>query len=62
MTTCFSTWSVAGSTTMSEHRRDWCRERLAAYKVPTQVEFLKDLPRNATGEILKKELRTTVSR
>lgn len=37
-------------------------DRLAAYKVPTDVEFLEDLPRNATGKILKKELRTVTSR
>jgi acyl-CoA synthetase (AMP-forming)/AMP-acid ligase II/carbon monoxide dehydrogenase subunit G len=30
---------------------------LARYKVPREVEFLDELPRNATGKILKKELR-----
>ena len=33
------------------------RERLADYKVPRQVRFLPALPRNATGKILKTELR-----
>ncbi|PLC11327.1 hypothetical protein AUQ48_02510 [Kocuria flava] len=50
------------STATAEELRTWCRERLAAYKVPTDVEFLDDLPRNATGTILKKELRTVMSR
>jgi acyl-CoA synthetase (AMP-forming)/AMP-acid ligase II/carbon monoxide dehydrogenase subunit G len=30
---------------------------LARYKVPREVEFLDELPRNATGKILKKELK-----
>jgi len=36
----------------------WCRERMAAYKVPHVVEFRSSLPMTATGKILKKELRT----
>jgi fatty-acyl-CoA synthase len=33
------------------------RENLARYKVPREVIFLKELPRNSTGKILKRELR-----
>lgn len=36
----------------------YCRERLAAYKYPRQVEILGDLPKTATGKILRRELRT----
>ena len=35
----------------------WCRERLAGYKRPTQVGFLTALPRNASGKVLKRDLR-----
>lgn len=35
----------------------FARERLAAYKVPKSGEFMNDLPKNATGKILKPELR-----
>lgn len=35
----------------------WCDGRLAAYKKPKQIIFVDDLPRNATGKILKRELR-----
>ncbi|HEV2373159.1 MAG TPA: AMP-binding protein [Streptosporangiaceae bacterium] len=35
----------------------FCRERLANYKVPRQVEFRADLPRNASGKVLKRVLR-----
>ena len=33
------------------------RERLAHYKCPTKVHFVEGLPRNASGKILKRELR-----
>jgi long-chain acyl-CoA synthetase len=35
----------------------WCKERLAAYKYPRQVEFTDALPKGPTGKILKRELR-----
>ena len=35
----------------------WCRERLANFKVPRTVEFVTTLPRNASGKVLKHELR-----
>ncbi|MDX3454872.1 AMP-binding protein [Streptomyces sp. ME02-8801-2C] len=36
----------------------YCKERLAAYKYPRQVEILPDLPKTATGKILRRELRS----
>ncbi len=35
----------------------WCSERLADYKRPRVVELCESLPRNATGKVLKRELR-----
>jgi len=35
----------------------YCRERLAVYKAPASVEFVKELPKSATGKILKRVLR-----
>jgi long-chain acyl-CoA synthetase len=35
----------------------FARERLAAYKCPTSVDFADALPRNPSGKILKRELR-----
>jgi acyl-CoA synthetase (AMP-forming)/AMP-acid ligase II len=35
----------------------WCRERLAAYKKPTSIRILQELPRNASGKVLKHRLR-----
>jgi fatty-acyl-CoA synthase len=33
------------------------RERIAHFKCPRRVEFVEELPRNATGKILKRTLR-----
>ena len=32
---------------------DWCRERLAGYKVPRHFRFTDDLPRTAAGKVQK---------
>jgi fatty-acyl-CoA synthase len=37
--------------------KGYVREHLARYKVPREVIFLDELPRNPTGKILKRELR-----
>ncbi|MCC7394027.1 MAG: AMP-binding protein [Sphingomonadaceae bacterium] len=37
--------------------RDWARANMANYKVPQRFSFVADLPRNASGKILKTELR-----
>lgn len=34
----------------------FCRERLAAYAVPVRIEALAELPRNATGKLLRRRL------
>jgi long-chain acyl-CoA synthetase len=34
----------------------WCREKLAAYKVPKSVVFVDELPKSAVGKILRKDL------
>lgn len=38
---------------------DYTRERLAHYKCPTSLVFTQTLPRNASGKLLKRELRLT---
>ncbi len=40
--------------------REFCRQRLADYQCPTIVEFVGELPRNAMGKILKRDLRDLV--
>jgi acyl-CoA synthetase (AMP-forming)/AMP-acid ligase II len=36
---------------------DWCREKMAAYKYPRIVEFVEELPKTASGKVLKRVLR-----
>jgi len=48
---------VVGSPRPTEEElKDWVRQNLARYKVPREIVFLDELPRNATGKILKREL------
>jgi acyl-CoA synthetase (AMP-forming)/AMP-acid ligase II len=35
----------------------WCRDRMAGFKAPRYVEFLDELPLNATGKVMKDQLR-----
>jgi fatty-acyl-CoA synthase len=36
--------------------KDWVKQNLARYKVPREIVFLDELPRNSTGKVLKREL------
>jgi fatty-acyl-CoA synthase len=40
----------------------FCRERIASYKKPRHVVFIDALPRNASGKVLKRELRDAIAR
>lgn len=35
----------------------FCKEKLAAYKVPKLVEFMDELPKSTVGKVLRRELR-----
>ncbi|MFZ0388452.1 MAG: acyl-CoA synthetase [Solirubrobacteraceae bacterium] len=45
-----------GMSLTGDEVRDYVRENLATYKVPREVVFLDELPRNPTGKVLKREL------
>ena len=36
---------------------DFCKEKIASYKKPRSVDFISEVPRNASGKVLKKTLR-----
>ncbi len=46
-----------GAQTTSDDLIGYARERLAHFKCPTHVEYVPELPRNATGKVLKTALR-----
>jgi len=46
-----------GMTLTAEEVIAFCKERLAAYKVPKNIEFIDSLPKSAVGKILRREVR-----
>ncbi|WP_431045194.1 AMP-binding protein [Streptomyces sp. P1-3] len=47
-----------GARAAGEELSGYCRERLAAYKYPREVEVLPELPKTTSGKILRRELRS----
>ncbi|CAN2042420.1 hypothetical protein GMMP15_810006 [Candidatus Magnetomoraceae bacterium gMMP-15] len=47
-------------TTSEQELIDYCKEKLAPYKVPIRIEFRKELPKNTMGKILRRLLRTGI--
>jgi long-chain acyl-CoA synthetase len=45
-----------GETATPEEIKAFCKERLAAYKVPSHYEFRNELPKTTVGKILRREL------
>ncbi len=52
----------AGQSLTIEELRDFAGESLARYKLPRRLEIVAALPRNATGKILKYQLRQTFAK
>jgi len=46
-----------GETLTEEEITQWCKEKLAAYKVPKMIEFVNALPKSAIGKILRREVK-----
>ena len=49
---------VAASSISAERIKAHCRERLAVYKIPKQIEFVSFLPKSASGKIQRSKLAT----
>ncbi len=58
---CAAVILKAGQSLALEDLRDWAKERLATYKVPTRILCLGDLPRNAMGKVTKPAVRELFS-
>lgn len=46
-----------GETATEEELIEFCKDKLATYKLPTEVEFREELPKTNIGKILRKDLR-----
>ncbi|PXY19262.1 long-chain-fatty-acid--CoA ligase [Prauserella muralis] len=53
---------TAGGRTGVRDLDEHCRARLAAYKYPRSFHLVDELPKGATGKVLKRELRATTTR
>ena len=49
--------SVEGETATTEELMAYCTEKLAKFKLPTEIEFRTELPKTNVGKVLKKNLR-----
>lgn len=47
-----------GASATADEILAYCREHLAAYKVPRSVQFVADLPKTSSGKIMRRELKT----
>jgi len=52
-------WVVlrSGETVTEKELRDFCRQHLAPYKVPSRVQFRAELPKTMVGKVLRRALR-----
>lgn len=50
-----------GASVSAEEIVSWCRASLAGFKKPRAVHFVDELPKNASGKVLKRELRRALS-
>ncbi|MCM3089855.1 long-chain fatty acid--CoA ligase [Cytobacillus sp. AMY 15.2] len=50
----------AGQTASADEIISYCRQNLAAYKIPSAVEFRSELPKTNVGKILRRALRDEV--
>jgi acyl-CoA synthetase (AMP-forming)/AMP-acid ligase II len=51
----------SGASLTDDALREFCEERLADYKRPRRVTFVDELPRNATGKVMKHVLKEQVA-
>jgi long-chain acyl-CoA synthetase len=46
-----------GSSADARELKEFCKDRLARYKVPAQVAVVSELPKSAVGKVLRRKLR-----
>jgi long-chain acyl-CoA synthetase len=45
-----------GESASADDIKEWCKDLIAPYKVPTHVEFRDELPKTTVGKVLRREL------
>jgi acyl-CoA synthetase (AMP-forming)/AMP-acid ligase II len=50
-----------GASLDEDEVKEFVKQNLARFKVPRDVYFLEELPRNPTGKVLKRQLRETAA-
>jgi long-chain acyl-CoA synthetase len=52
------TWIVLaeGQSLDKEELKTWAKERMAKYKIPSEIEFRDELPKTHVGKLLRREL------
>ena len=55
---CAKAWVVlkAGESATAEEILAWCGDKLAKFKLPTEIEFRAELPKTTVGKVLRREL------
>jgi acyl-CoA synthetase (AMP-forming)/AMP-acid ligase II len=53
--------TASGDPAVADEIKTWAKDEMANYKVPRVVEVVDELPVNATGKVVKDELRTRVA-
>jgi acyl-coenzyme A synthetase/AMP-(fatty) acid ligase len=48
---------LPGKTISSDELIEYCRDKIATYKLPREVVFVNELPRTPTGKLLRRVLR-----
>lgn len=48
---------IVASPALADELRQWCRQKLAAYKVPRSIDFVEALPRHDNGKLYRGKLR-----
>jgi acyl-CoA synthetase (AMP-forming)/AMP-acid ligase II len=50
-----------GASLTLEELKSFCREKIAGYKIPKRLEIVDEIPKNATGKVVKHDLRARFS-
>ena len=45
-----------GESASEQDIKDWCKDKIAPFKIPTHVEFRDELPKTTVGKVLRREL------